>query len=85
MSTKSLTEKQKRVMRYEIYKRMLSAKKAEGVKVNNSIVAKEVNMPRSSFSDWKNGRSAPKIGRLYRIAKYLGGNLEDFVLDEEKE
>lgn len=34
-------------------------------------VAKETEIPTSTFSDWKNGRSQPKIEKLQKIADYF--------------
>ena len=35
-------------------------------------VAKDTGIPKSTFTDWKNGRSEPKIDKLQKITDYLG-------------
>lgn len=39
---------------------------------------------KSTFTDWKNGRSEPKLEKLKKIADYFGVSIEYF-LEEEKE
>lgn len=34
-------------------------------------VAKDTEIPTSTFSDWKSGRSQPKIDKLQKIADYF--------------
>ena len=41
-------------------------------------VAKETGIPQSTFSDWKSGRSKPKVEKLIKIAKFLGASVEYF-------
>ena len=42
-------------------------------------VSQETGIPKSVFSEWKSGRSAPKIDKLYEIAKLFSVDLEYFV------
>lgn len=42
-------------------------------------VSQETNIPKSVFSEWKSGRSTPKIDKLYEIAKLFNVNLEYFM------
>ena len=39
--------------------------------VRDAQVSKETGIPRSTFSDWKNGRSVPKQAKLQKIADYF--------------
>ena len=39
--------------------------------VTDYQVAKETGIPKSTFSDWKNNRSKPKVDKLQKIAEYL--------------
>lgn len=48
------------------------------LKLKNSDVAKRGNIPPSTFTDWKNGKSSPKMEKLQRIANVL--NIEYNVL-----
>lgn len=40
--------------------------------VTDYRVSKDTGITKSTFSDWKNGRSAPKIEKLALLAKYFG-------------
>lgn len=46
-------------------------------------VAKDLDMPRSAFSGWKNGRSTPKIETLQRIADYFNVPVSYFYENEQ--
>ena len=42
-------------------------------------VSKATDIPRSTFSDWKSGRSKPKLEKLLKIAKLLGCPVEALI------
>lgn len=42
-------------------------------------VSKATGIPNSTFSDWKSGRSAPKVDKLIKIANYFEVPLEEFI------
>jgi len=42
-------------------------------------IAKDTDIPQSTFSQWKSGRSVPKVDKLQKVAKYLDVPLEDLV------
>lgn len=42
-------------------------------------LAEELDIPRSTFSDWKSGKSMPKTDKLIRISEYFGVNVGYFV------
>jgi len=46
-------------------------------------VSKETGIATSTFSDWKSGRSQPKLDKLLILAKYFNVSIEYF-LEEEK-
>ncbi len=48
-------------------------------------VAKHLGISATTFSDWKNGKSTPKIDKLRRIAEYFQVPLEYFTSDEQSE
>ena len=52
---------------YEIYVQL-----RDGKGVRDSDVAKATGVTKSTFTDWKNGRSAPKDEKLQKIADYFG-------------
>lgn len=49
----------------------------KGVSVHR--VAKETGVAYSCLTDWKAGRSKPKVDKLIKLAKYFGVALEYFV------
>lgn len=49
--------------------------------MTDSAVATAIEIGRSTFSDWKSGRSEPKISKLNKIANYFGVSVEYFVSD----
>lgn len=65
---------------YEIYCKLRDEK---GMK--DSDVAKATGITKSTFSDWKNGRSNPKDAKLKKIAEYIrtGQNVEEYYTNEE--
>lgn len=46
-------------------------------------VAKDTGISQVTLTDWKKGRSTPKVDKLIKITNYLGVPLEEF-LEEEK-
>lgn len=65
---------------YEIYCKLRDAK---GMK--DSDVARETGITKSTFSDWKNGRSNPKDAKLQKIADLFGVSVEYIRTGKEKE
>ena len=56
---------------YEIYCKLRDSK---GIK--DADVAKATGITKSTFSDWKNGRSKPKDEKLLKIADYFNVTLD---------
>lgn len=79
MNTKYSDERNKRIRRYEIYSDFRNR-----AGLNDYKVAKATGIAQTTFTDWKNGVSEPKIGKLFLISEVLGVRIEDFVLDEER-
>lgn len=42
-------------------------------------VAKDIGLAPTVFSDWKSGKSKPKIDKLKKIADYFGVSIEYFL------
>lgn len=42
-------------------------------------VAKDLEMSPMVFSDWKSGKSKPKVDKLKKIADYFGVTIEYFL------
>ena len=47
--------------------------------VTDYRVAIDTGITKSTFSDWKNGRSVPKIEKLMILANYFGVSIDYFV------
>lgn len=48
-------------------------------KINAYQVSKETGISNSTLSDWKNGRSRPKIDKLIILADYFGVPVDYFL------
>lgn len=42
-------------------------------------LSKELGFAKSTFSDWKSGKSMPKINKLIKIADYFGVDVRYFI------
>ena len=47
--------------------------------LSDYAVAQNTGIPRSTFTDWKTGRSAPKMDKLIKIADFLGVTIDELV------
>lgn len=47
--------------------------------MTDAEISKETGIPRSTFTDWKSGRSNPKLEKLMKIANALGVSIEEFI------
>ncbi|MGN0423557.1 MAG: helix-turn-helix domain-containing protein [Lachnospiraceae bacterium] len=65
---------------YEIY-----CKLRDEMRVRDSDVSKSTGITKSTFSDWKSGRSTPKQDKLQKIADYFGVSLEYLMTGKEAE
>jgi transcriptional regulator with XRE-family HTH domain len=65
---------------YEIFERLMKEKG-----VTPYRVFKETGVSQSSLSDWKRGRSVPKIDKLKKIAAYFGVSVNYLMGDPENE
>lgn len=65
--------------RYEKYCKLRDSKN-----LKNANVAQATGIGKSTFSDWKSGRSEPKNDKLQKIADCLGVSINYFT-DEESE
>lgn len=51
----------------------------DSIGVTDAKVAAATNIPRSTFTDWKSGRSKPKLEKLLKIAGYFGVPVEELI------
>lgn len=60
-------------MRYVVYTELRDKKG-----VSDYRVSRETGITKSTFSDWKSGRSNPKIEKIKKLADYFGVPIEYF-------
>ena len=65
---------------YERYAKMRDTKN-----LTDYRVADMAGIPKSTFSDWKVGRSKPKMEKLFKICHVLGVTLDELIFTEESE
>ena len=63
-----------------MYTKYVELRDSAGVK--DFDVAKATGIPSSTFSDWKKGKSKPKLEKLVKIAKFFGVSVEEFICEE---
>lgn len=64
-----------------MYERYVELRDKKGV--TDYRVSKDTNITASTFVDWKNGRSKPKLKKLMVLAAYFGVSVE-YLLGFEK-
>lgn len=64
---------------WEVVERLMKSKG-----INIATLARETGISYSSFTDWKSGRSTPKIDKMRKIAEYFGVPVE-WLLDGDTE
>lgn len=65
---------------YEVYCKLRNEK---GLK--DADIVKATGITKSTFSDWKSGRSKPKQDKLQKIADFLEVSVDYLMTGEEKE
>lgn len=65
----------------KLYEHYIELRDKKGV--TDYRVSKDTGITKSTFTDWKNGRSQPKVDKLKILADYFGVSIEYFL--EEKE
>lgn len=53
-------------------------------KMKDADVARSAGIPQSTFSDWKKGKSMPKVDKMMKIAKALGVDYSELAGDYGK-
>lgn len=65
------------------YEKYVQIRTSKGLK--DAEVARIAQIPASTFSDWKKGKSAPKTEKLQKIAEALGVSYAELIgMDIEK-
>lgn len=65
-----------------MYKKYAALRDEKGV--TDYKVSVKTGITKSTFSDWKSGRSEPKLDKLKKIADYFGVSI-NYFLDDTKE
>ena len=66
--------KEERIRNYQKYRKM-----AEARGVTDYQVSKEIDIHNVVFSEWKSGKSQPKVDKLLKLAEYFGVTVEAFL------
>lgn len=66
-----------------MYRKYVEIRNLHGLR--DSDVSKATGIPKSTFSDWKSGRSNTKMKKLKQIANLFELSLEDFLKESEVE
>ena len=62
-----------------MYKKYVELRDEKGI--TDYKVSKDTGIPKSTFSDWKSGRSKPKPEKLQKIADYFNVPITYFLGD----
>lgn len=60
-----------------MYEKYAEIRSREGL--TDTMVSKKTGIARSTFTDWKHGRSKPKVEKLVKIAAALGCSIMDLI------
>lgn len=60
-----------------MYSKYVELRNAKGV--NDAKVAEATGIPQSTFTDWKQGRSKPKVEKLLKLADYFEVSIEELL------
>ena len=60
-----------------MYERYVELRDKKGV--TDYRVSEDTGITRATFTDWKNGRSAPKVEKLLLLAKYFDVPVEYLI------
>lgn len=62
---------------YKKFKQFLEERNITAYKVS-----KDTGIAQSTLSDWKTGKSKPKVDKLIKIANYFGVTLEELTKED---
>lgn len=64
-----------------VYEKYVALRESKGV--TDYRISVDTGITKSTFTDWKTGRSKPKIDKLKILADYFGVSIEYFLEDTE--
>lgn len=66
-----------------MYQKYVKLRDEKGV--SDYRVSEDTGITKSTFTDWKSGRSQPKLDKLKILADYFGVSIEYFISDEPEQ
>lgn len=66
-----------------MYGKYVELRDARGI--SDYRVSEDTGITKSTFSDWKSGRSKPKVDKLLILAKYFGISVEELLEEQTDE
>jgi len=66
--------RRRKLYMYDTFKKLMDERGLTSYRVSL-----DTGIPQTTLSDWKNGRSKPKVDKLKILADYFGVSLETFV------
>lgn len=66
-----------------MYKKYVELRDERGL--TDYKVSLDTGISKSTFTDWKNGRSKPKIEKLRKIAEYFNVSITEFIENDVTE
>jgi transcriptional regulator with XRE-family HTH domain len=66
-----------------MYGKYVELRDARGI--SDYRVSEDTGITKSTFSDWKSGRSKPKVDKLLILAKYFGVSVEELLEEQTDE
>ncbi len=66
-----------------MYGKYVELRDARGI--SDYRVSEDTGITKSTFSDWKSGRSKPKVDKLLILAKYFGVSVEELLEEQTEE
>lgn len=63
---------------YSNFEKLLNEKK-----ISTYAVSKTTGISQTTFSDWKSGKSKPKVDKLLKIANFFEVSLEELIKEDD--
>ena len=77
ISEPKINSKVRKEVIFLVYEKYVELRDSRGI--SDYRVSEETGITKSTFSDWKNGRSSPKIEKLKILADYFGVDINYFI------
>ena len=77
ISEPKINSKVRKEVIFLVYEKYVELRDSRGI--SDYRVSEDTGITKSTFSDWKNGRSSPKIEKLKILADYFGVDINYFL------